>query len=419
MKNVIGGCLLFWAHIAAAQVPKTSLDFCQSAAAQFYPIAQQKDIIARVNALSINTLEKNLLPQIEFNAQATYQSEVTQLPGGAVPPLSKDQYRATLDVKQIIWDGGVIAKQRDWLKTRAALETEKVAVEMNKMTDKVNQLYFNVLQIDENIKLLNLLIAELNTRQKRVQAGIDNGIAIRTNNDALEAEKLKSEQKIIELQSQRQTVVETLALLTNQPFNAQTVFERPSEMRLANPVINPDKPELKVFDWQKKQLEQSVKMAALKRFPRLFAFASGGYGRPGYNFLRNEFDFFGIAGVSLKWNVSDLYTKNIDNELNVLKSEAQAVSLQKEAVLLNVKAAVQQAQNDIQKAEKLMATDKKIIALREKIKTVAAAQLDNGATTVNEYLTEVNAENQAKQYLVLHELQWLLAQIQLKMALGL
>ena len=51
----------------------------------------------------------------------------------------------------------------------------------------------------------------------------------------------------------------------------------------------------------------------------IMAFATAGYGRPGFNFLKNEFDFYGIGGVTFKWNLTDFYTKTLKNDLQIFK----------------------------------------------------------------------------------------------------
>jgi outer membrane protein TolC len=55
--------------------------------------------------------------------------------------------------------------------------------------------------------------------------------------------------------------------------------------------------------------------------------------------------------------------------------------------------------------------DAEIINLRIMVKDAAKAQLENGVITANDYLREVNAEDQARQSLIVHQLQLLQAQI--------
>jgi len=49
--------------------------------------------------------------------------------------------------------------------------------------------------------------------------------------------------------------------------------------------------------------------------------------------------------------------------------------------------------------------------LKQQVKEAAKAQLENGVITANDYLREVNAEDQARQSRITHQLQLLQAQI--------
>ena len=69
-----------------------------------------------------------------------------------------------------------------------------------------------------------------------------------------------------------------------------------------------------------------------------------------------------------------------------------------------------QQNSELQKYNELIATDKDIIRLREKIKQTSASQLENGTITSIDYLTYVNAEDQARQNMILHQVQLSMAQ---------
>ena len=133
MKKIIILLLLFYQTLSAQTIDKITLEECYRMAKEAFPLTKQKELIRQTNALTVNTLQKYYLPQIELNAQATYQSEVTQfpvkLPNIEVIPLSKDQYKTTLDAKQLIWDGGAINLQKNVLKSQADVETQKVEIE--------------------------------------------------------------------------------------------------------------------------------------------------------------------------------------------------------------------------------------------------------------------------------------------------
>ncbi len=422
MKKILIYFVLISNAVFGQNIERTTLDECNRLAQDNFPMIRQRGLIKEANALNVNSLRNNFLPQIELNAQATYQSDVTsfpvKLPNVEITPLSKDQYKATLEVKQILWDGGVIKMQKKVLNTTSEVDMQKVEVEIAKLKERVNQLYFNILQLDENEKLINLLKSDLAARIKKIEGAVANGVALKMNLQTLQAEDLKADQRIIELKSARTASIQMLNLLIAKELDDKTIFEKPTPQYESLVGAQITRPELTLFDLQKKQIDQTVKVATLKNYPRLFAFATGGYGRPGLNFLKNDFVFYGIGGIMFKWNLADFYSKTSKNDLQVMKNQTQLLDIQKDIFLLNTNVVVKQQSAELTKFEKLLEKDRQILSLREKIKETASAQLENGVTTANDYLIELNAESQARQNLVLHELQLLNAQVNLKTTLG-
>ena len=422
MKKILLFFILLSNDAFGQNIERISLDECYRLAQDNFPMVRQRGLIREANTLNVNSLKNNYLPQIELNAQATYQSDVTSfpvnLPGVEITPLSKDQYKATLDVKQILWDGGVIKMQEKVLNTTTEVDMQKVEVEIAKLKERVNQLYFNVLQLDENEKLIDLLKSDLSARIQKMEGAVANGVALKMSLQTLQAEDLKADQRIIELKSARSAAIQMLNLLIDKELDDKTIFEKPTPPYESLVGVQINRPELTLFDLQKKQIDQTVKVASLKNYPRLFAFATGGYGRPGLNFLKNDFVFYGIGGVTFKWNLADLYSKTLKNDLQVMKNNTQIIDIQKDIFLLNTNVVVKQQSSELSKFEKLIEKDRQILSLREKIKETASAQLENGVMTANDYLIELNAESQARQNLVLHELQLLNTQINLKTTLG-
>jgi hypothetical protein len=79
---------------------------------------------------------------------------------------------------------------------------------------------------------------------------------------------------------------------------------------------------------------------------------------------------------------------------------------------------LKQQQSDIDKYAQLVATDNGIIQLRKQVTDAAKAQLENAVITANDYLIQVNAEDQARQALILHQLQLRQAQINYAISTG-
>lgn len=412
--------LLIPQWIVAQDAGRLNLQQAYTEAQQNYPAIRQKGLVKQTAELNIENLSKGYLPQLQVNGQASYQSDVTKvnipLPGIALPSISKDQYKITADLSQTIYDGGTIRAQKEWQQLNAGVEDERAEVELYQLKERINQLYLGILYLDEQLRQVDLVKVDLNNGIKTVSAQVDNGVAFRSNLNLLKAELLKNDQRGIELKASRKGMINTLSLFLNRSLPENTVFEKPADPSPGELDKQVQRPELRLYDNQSKLFAQQNKVINAKNLPKFSAFAQGGYGRPGLNFLDNSFDLYYVAGVRLNWSLGGLYTKKKEKEL--VKISQQQVALQRETFLLNTNANLSQQQSDIEKLEQLVVTDREIIALRQSVKEAAKAQLDNGVITATDYLEEVNAEDQARQLMITHQLQWLQAKINYQTILG-
>lgn len=403
----------------AQSISRLSLEEANELARKNYPLIKQRDLISKTSQLSMANLLKGFLPQINITGQASYQSEVTQvkvpIPGFTIDPLSKDQYKLVADVNQVIYDGGVTREQRNIQHLNANVEHQKLEVELYKLRERINQVFLSVLYLDEQMKQVDLIKADINNGIKKVEAQVNNGTAFRSNVNLLQAELLKADQRAIEISASRKGLVQILSAFINQNL--------PPHIELQMPVVKEwsasatiGRPELQLFSSQEKLLMGQDRLIGAKNLPRASLFVQGGYGRPGLNFLKNEFDFFYVGGVRLNWSLSGLYTRKQDRAM--IDINRQIISAQKETFLLNTNASLIQQQSEIDKLMQLLASDKEIIDLRVKVKDAAKAQLENGVITANDYLREVNAEDLARQVMIAHQLQLIQAQINYKTISG-
>jgi len=381
-------------------------------AQQNYPLIKQRDLIKQTTGLTIDNLSKGFLPQISLSGQATYQSDVTAvkvpIPGVNIELPNKDQYKILADVNQLVYDGGVIKQQKTIQQLSEDAEQQKVEVELYKLKERINQLFLGVLYLDEQLKQVDLIKTDLNNGIKRVEAQVNNGVAFKSNLNVLKAELLKAEQRIIELKASRKGYVDVLSLFFNQSLPETINLEKPVVQAsvLSNEIL---RPELKLYSTQEKLLGGQFKLIDLRNKPKASLFWQGGYGRPGLNFLENKFDFFYTTGVKLNWSFGGLYTQK--REKKIIELNQKTIDVQKEVFLFNTNTQLKQQQSEVDKLQKLVDTDKEIIDLRISVKDAAKAQLENGVITANDYLREVNAEDQARQSLITHQLQLLQAQI--------
>lgn len=414
---IIGGLFLS-AQLAGQSLQKLSLAEACDLSQKNYPAVKQKDLVKQTTAISVENLQKGFLPQFSLSGQATYQSDVTRvpvsLPGLSIESPSKDQYKLVADVSQLIYDGGMTKEQKALQQLNATVEDQKVEVELYKLRERINQLYLSILYLDEQLKQVDLVKADIQTGIKRVEAQVQNGVAFKSNLNMLKAELLKTEQRSIEVKTSKKGLVDALSLFIGQELDEYVQLEKPVSAAVAASEIV--RPELKLYSGQQKLIGQQEKLITAKNLPKASLFVQGGYGRPGLNMLLNEFDFFYIGGIRFNWSLGGLYTKKKEKEqVNINK---KMVEVQKETFLLNTNSLLRQQQAEIDKLQKLVTTDNEIISLRRSVTDAAKAQLENGVITANDFLKEVNAEDQARQTLITHQVQLLQAQINYQTILG-
>ncbi|MBK7376340.1 MAG: TolC family protein [Chitinophagaceae bacterium] len=420
IKHIIISCLLFAAdRLMAQDKPVLTLEQCYTLASTVSPLAEQKALTIRAGNMAEKNQNLKWLPQVDLNAQATYQSAVTsfpaKLPNVTVEELSKDQYKGTLDILQPVYDGGVISTQKKLQHATTNVESQRVEVDLFQLRSKVNGYFFTAILMEENIRVMNLVKDDLDNNIKKLTAQAANGIATNSNVDVLKAELLKTSQKIIEYNAARKAAIQMLEILTGTAIAESTSFVKPAGAANTDEAVS-DRPELKLFDFQKQQFQLQSKLIGARSNPRFSFFANGGYGKPGLNMLKNEFQWFYTGGVRLSIPITGQFTKQRDQR--VIKIQEQIVERQKENFLNNNRQLLVQQKNEVEKYKQLVATDAEIVALRTKIKENASFRLANGIITSSDYITELNAESQAMLTQKLHEIQWLQSQYNYKLILG-
>lgn len=420
MKNILTA-LTIYAMLSSGVSAQTklTLDECYTKARENYPLIKQKEYITKSKDYSVSNVWKGYFPQFTISGQATYQSDVTSLPisipGMIIESLTKDQYKVVADVTQIIYDGGIMSAQADIQKATANADDQKIEIELLKVKDRINQIYFGILLFNEQLVQTDLIKKDLNASFDKLNAALANGTATKPNVDILKAELLKTVQREIELKSSRKSFINMLGLLINQRLEESQKLEQPVIQNVSG-IDEINRPELKLYTSQKNLIDNQSGLTLAKILPKASLFFQGGYGKPTLNMLKNEFDWYYMAGARLTWSISNLYTFGNENEITGLNKKS--VDAQKETFLLNTNLSLKQQSSEIEKLNKLIKVDEEIISIRTSVKESAKAQLENGVITSNDFIRELNAEDQAKQNLTIHTIQLLLAQQNYRITTG-
>ena len=409
------------AQVTNRQLPvagdQLTLEECQQLAQENYPLLKRYNLIQQTTEYSLQNINRGYLPQLVFSGQATYQSDVATLPelltnllaqnGYAVKGLDKDQYQIALDLNQIIWDGGNLKAQKENVTAQGEIQTKQTDVDMYNIRERINNLYFGILLIEDKIRLNQDLQTLLQSNCDKLESMRQNGTAMQADVNAIRAEYLKTNQQLTELTSMRQSFQQMLTLFIGKQVTANTTLLKPNATLPIS--LENLRPELQMFDAQLQQTEAQRRLLNSEVRPRLSLFAQGFYGYPGYNMFEDmfnhDFSLNGLVGVRLSWNISKLYTHKNDKRKLVLAQNQ--IENAREVFLFNNQLQSTQEQEAIERYRRMMSEDDEIIRLRTSVRQAAEAKLKHGGIDVNNLLQEITRENQARTNQSSHEIEML------------
>lgn len=363
-------------------------------ARQHTTLSTLEGIIQQENEAGISNINKKWLPQLQFQAQASYQSETSGIdlsfPGINIPRLSKDQYKMQADISQMLYDGGSSSALRKIQSQKSDLEKNVVSNEIDAIAETAIQIYYATAEAEQRMKQTALTIQDLEAGIQRAKVAIDAGVMLASEGDHLRAELLKLTALYEEIGVSVKAGYEAITLLTGKKVEKLQL----EEAQLPDTTLNSRAPFLLQFDLQKSLAQANGKLESTSILPKLTLFAQAGYGKPGLNFLKNEFEPYYIAGMRLSWQLSAFYTYHNQQQLTQLsmaKTEARKTELGNRKMIKN-----RQLYNDWDRLIKSTTRDEEMVALREKILSTAEVQLANGNITAAEYLVKLNDVAEAR-----------------------
>lgn len=384
-----------------------TLEECYQLVGTNYPLAKQNVLLENQNTIDLQVINIEKLPQLNFSAQSTYQSDVIEvpIPESSIETINKDQYRATASVNQLIYAGGILNAKTNLAKAALATKQKKLEVDLYQLKKQVNQLYFSILLTQEKNLLLLARKSQLQTKLKEVKSGIEYGVLLPTSDKIIESELLLIQQQLTEVDKNKIALVETLSSLIDKDLTPETVFQQP--IIITDPLAKIMRPELELFQFKKQEIESSEQLLSKHNSPKLLGFADAGYGNPGLNMLDNSFQTFYVVGLKLNWKVFDWNANKKQRESLLINQEI--VDSETETFKLNTNIELNQQKKEISKISEFIATDAEIIQLRKEVLNAAESQLRNGVITASAYITELTNLYESENNLVTHNIQLQLA----------
>lgn len=410
--------LLFVFAASLCNAQNITLEECQRAARDNYPLISQKGLIDKLADYNVSNARRNWLPQITLSAAAGYLSEVPTIPdklAGLLPQLNMnigdfphDLYGASVGVKQIVWDGGMVKAQVEASKAEAEVSRQSWETEMYALCGRVNQLYFGVLLLQENLNVADLFIDELNRNYKTVEAMAKYGTADKNDLDKIKVEILGANQQRAQIEASRKAYLQMLGIITGGTVNVSSELTKPAMAKIpATDEIN--RPEIAVIDARQNLLNAQRKAVNSSVMPQIGAFIQGVYSKPSPDIIgsmmNNKWSPYFMAGISLQWKIGNFYT--LKNKRTQIDLSAAMLASQRETILYDIMLQSTQEKAAIDKMTEVLSYDDGIIEIRNDIRRRTETLVGNGEGSVNDLLRELNAEDIARRNKAAHEIEWL------------
>lgn len=368
----------------------------QRAAAAADPRVRQFGLAETAAGLRIDILGARRLPRLEVRGEGTRQSDVTtiplQLPGAQPPVPPKTRYQAALDVDQLLYDGGEIARRRGVERARLAEEQAGVRAALFALREEVNEAFFAAFLLQERRAEVDALITDLEARLETVRDGVRAGAALPGDTAAVRAELLRAGLQRAELDAGRRAALAVLAELTARPVAPGDVLSLPSlgdevsRVRAAGGAEGVRaRPEYARFESTRERLRREAAVIGARQRPRVSAFGQAGVGRPGpFLLFSDEISDFWMVGVRMRWQPWTWGTDRRDREL--LEVQRQIADTEEAAFTARLRRQLQDDLAAIDRLEAALADDDRIIALREQVERQSRRQFDERVITADQYV---------------------------------
>ena len=418
-RSIIIFIMLFAAIFSASSQTAIGLGDCYNAALMNHSLKDEKQQLGKIWEMKDRNVVSGWYPSMEAGANITYNTSVADLASALesipVPGITDniggmphDQYKLTLDIQQVIWDGGVIKGNRELEKRSLLVKEQEVEAELYKIKEQVNNSFFGLIILSKQEELLRTYLEIIDERIKDIESAIENGFLLSSDRDKLRAEGIRIEQQLSESAIRISSVRSILSDITGYDLTSGTEPVLPDISIESTAGIT--RPELNALDLKQDQLEAGKSIIKSSRMPKAFGFATLGYGNPpGNDFFNDSFGPYAVLGAGVRWNIYDWSKSKRDRQ--IIDINKDILSSRKTEMEDNLIRALENKQAEILALGSMLDSDRELIELRQTITRSTESLFKNGAITATEYLAELNAEKQAVINYELHQISHIRAKV--------
>lgn len=410
-------------HLSA----QVTLEECVALAQDNYPLIRKYDLLNRTKEVNLSNINKSWLPQINVYGQGTVQNKTPSFPeslagiisqtGTSISGLNEWQYKIGADISQNIWDGGVSKTGRQIERAEDAERQTALDVQLYAIRERVEDLYFGILLIEEQVEQIRNMQALLQSNLAKLRTMHENGTAMQSDVDMVEAQYLSTAQQLTQAKSASRSYRMLLEIFTGKSFVKQELMKPEASVPQD---LMPNRPELRHFEAQLQANEARSASITASMMPKIGLFAQAYYGYPGFDYfesmMNRDLSFNILAGVKVSWNIGALYTKKNNNQK--LRLSSDNIAVERDVFLFNTNMQTRSQLDHIDELKAVMKENDRIVELRANVRKAAESQLDNGVIDATSLLTKLTDEKQARLTASYHEIQLLQSIYQLKYTLN-
>ena len=410
-------------HLSA----QITVEECVKLAQENYPLIRKYDLLGQTKEVNLSDINKRWLPQINVYGQGTVQNETPVFPeslagiisqtGTSVSGLNEWQYKVGADISQNIWDGGVSKTEQKIERAEDAERQAALDVQLYAIRERVEDLYFGILLIEEQAEQTRNMQTLLQSNLDKLQTMFENGIAMQSDVDMVEAQYLSTAQQLIQAESTAKSYRKVLEIFTGKSLVGQELVKPDTSIPQD---LMPDRPELRHFEAQLQTNEARNASITASTMPKIGLFAQAYYGYPGFDYFKSmmnrDLSFNILAGVKVSWNIGAFYTKK--NNRRKLRLYSGNIAVERDVFLFNTNIQTRSQLDHIEELKAIMKENDRIVELRTNVRKAAESQLDNGVIDATDLLIRLTDEKQARLNASYQEIRLLQSIYQLKYTLN-
>lgn len=391
-----------------------TVEQCVEYAQANYPLIKKYELLKQTSEISLSEINTAWFPRVAVAGQATWQSAVPTFPkaytgmmqqlGTELKGIPRWQYRTGVEVSQTVWDGGTTARRRELEKASTAVQQSSLDVDMYAVRERVESIYFGLLLVRNQIEQLENTRKRLQQVATRMKVYVQNGTALTSDANLVEAQLLTLEQQIDQARSSADGYLQILKIFIDRPIAIADLVCGTAQVPAD---LSPLRPELKLMDARRDLARVQQRLTDTALMPKFGLFGQGFYGNPGLDNFKSMLDreatFNFIGGVKATWNIDAFYTRNSSQRRTALAEEM--IETDRATLLRNLAMQSDSQLSSINGLKKIIEKDTKIVELRSNVRDAAEAKFENGVVDSTYLLEKITDELASRLNAKYHEIQ--------------